>query len=248
MKNFIQKIFNNFGYIIKKVKPKELEFENLKKKGHFIAGNFDSRYQDWEQSYNLPEIDTLIDIGVGINGTETLYNCFKNAELILIDPLDEVKNYVNKLSQKRKVTFFQTALGREDNIEKNINIQRDPNISSFLDFGQIIEHSNNIIRIKKLKIQKLDTILKDMQKLGRIGIKIDVEGFELDVILGATETFKNTKFVIAEVRHNYESLKGVYKLHEFMNIMSKNNFTLTKILSAKPLIADLCFQPNNELF
>ena len=75
-----------------------------------------------------------------------------------------------------------------------------------------------------------------------------LRGFELDVILGSTETFKNTKFVIAEVRHNYESLKGVYKLHEFMNIMSKNNFTLTKILSAKPLIADLCFQPNNELF
>ena len=121
-------------------------------------------------------------------------------------------------------------------------------LSSFLEFGPIIAHNNNCTDIKKLKIQKLDTILNDKQKLGRIGIKIDVEGFELDVILGATETLKYTKFVIAEVRHNYESLKGVYKLHEFMNIMNKNNFTLSKILTAKSAIADLCFQSNNELF
>jgi len=32
-----------------------------------------------------------------------------------------------------------------------------------------------------------------------------------------------------------------------MNAMNKNNFTLSKILTAKPFIADLCFQPNNDL-
>ena len=246
MKKVIQKIFNNFGYVVKKVDS--LALEELKRKGHFITGDVNSRFKDWDQSYNLPEIDTLIDIGVGPNGTEDLYRCFKNAELILFDPLDEVRDYVNKLSKRRKVTFFQSALGKEDNIEKNINIQKDLGLSTFLDFNEMIEHKSNISDIKKVKIQKLDTILKDKEKLKRIGIKIDVEGFELDVILGATETLKNTKFVIAEVRHNYESLKGVYKLHEFVNAMSKNNFTLTKILTAKPIVADLCFQPNNELF
>ena len=91
-----------------------------------------------------------------------------------------------------------------------------------------------------LKVEKKDP-------LGRIGIKVDVEGYELDVVLGAKETLKFTKFVIAEVRHNHESLKGVYKLHEFMKVMNENNFTLSKILTAKPFIADLCFQSNDEL-
>ena len=96
-----------------------------------------------------------------------------------------------------------------------------------------------------MKIKKLDTIIKDKESLGRIGIKIDTEGYELDVILGSTETLKFSQFVIAEVRHNHESLKGVYKLQEFINLMDKNNFTLSIIFTAKPFIADLCFQPKN---
>ena len=79
------------------------------------------------------------------------------------------------------------------------------------------------IEKRKLKIKKLDTVINDKQSLGKIGIKIDTEGYELDVILGASETLKFTKFVIAEVRHNHESLKGVYKLQEFMSLMNKNN-------------------------
>ena len=246
MKNFIQKIFNIFGYNLEKIKS--IDYENLKKNGYFIAGNPDSRYKDWDQLSNIPEIDTLIDIGVGTAGTEELYSCFKSAELILIDPLDEAKEYANKLKKKRKITFFQTALGREDNIEKNINIQRVKGESSFLKFTPKFAYYDDCTDEKKIKIQKLDTILNDKQKLGRIGIKIDVEGFELDVILGSTETLKYTQFVIAEVRHGYESLQEAYKIHEFMNAMNKNNFTLSKILTTKPLIADLFFQPNNELF
>ena len=203
-------------------------------------------YIDWQQIESLPKIDTLIDIGVGPNGTEDLYRVFKNANLILIDPIDEAKEYANKLSKDRKVVFIQSALGKEDNIEKNMKLQRERGFTSFLEISPINMESD-YTEIKKLNISKLDTLLKDKNKLGSIGIKIDTEGYELDVVLGATETLKFTKFVIAEVRHNHESLIGVYKLHEFMNVMNKNNFTLSKILTSKPLIADLCFQSNDEL-
>ena len=201
---------------------------------------------DWQQLESLPEIDTLIDIGVGPDGTEDLYRVFKNAKLILIDPIDEAKEYANKLSKGRKVVFIQSALGKDDNIEKNIKLQRIRGLTSFLEIHPINEE-DDYTEIKKVKISKLDTLLKEKNKLGRIGIKIDTEGYELDVVLGATETLKFTKFVIAEVRHNHESLKGVYKLHEFMKAMNDNNFTLSKIFTAKPFIADLCFQSNDEL-
>jgi FkbM family methyltransferase len=201
---------------------------------------------DWQQLESLPEIDTLIDIGVGPNGTENLYRVFKNANLILIDPIDESKEYANELSKGRKVVFIQSALGKDDVSEKNMMFQKKSALSCFLEISPI-NMEDDCTEIKKVKISKLDTLLKDKNKLGRIGIKIDTEGYELDVVLGAIETLKFTKFVIAEVRHNHESLKGVYKLHEFMKAMNDNNFTLSKIFTAKPFIADLCFQSNDEL-
>lgn len=201
-------------------------------------------YIDWQQLNRLPKIDTLIDIGVGINGTEDLYNHFNDAKLILIDPIDEAKKYAQKLSQKRKVDFFQTALGKKDDIEKEMKLQKEKEYSSFLEISEF-NMKDEYVEKRKLKIKKLDTIIKDKESHGKIGIKIDTEGYELDVILGATETLKFSKFVIAEVRHNHESLKGVYKLQEFINLMDKNNFTLSIIFTAKPFIADLCFQPKN---
>lgn len=201
-------------------------------------------YIDWQQLNRLPKIDTLIDIGVGINGTEDLYNHFNDAKLILIDPIDEAKKYAQKLSQKRKVDFFQTALGKKDDIEKEMKLQKEKEYSSFLEISEF-NMKDEYVEKRKLKIKKLDTIIKDKESHGKIGIKIDTEGYELDVILGATETLKFSQFVIAEVRHNHESLKGVYKLQEFINLMDKNNFTLSIIFTAKPFIADLCFQPKN---
>ncbi|MDC0951332.1 FkbM family methyltransferase, partial [Candidatus Pelagibacter sp.] len=186
-------------------------------------------YIDWQQLDRLPEIDTLIDIGVGVHGTEDLYNRFKNAKLILIDPIDEAKEYAHKLSKKREVNFFQNALGRKDGIEKEMKLQKDKGFSSFLEISEI-NMKDDYVEKRKLIIKKLDTIIDKKEELGKIGIKIDTEGFELDVILGATETLKHSKFVIAEVRHNHESLKEVYKLQEFMDLMSKNNFSLSMIL------------------
>ena len=201
-------------------------------------------YIDWQQLDRLPEIDTLIDIGVGVHGTEDLYNRFKNAKLILIDPIDEAKEYAHKLSKKREVNFFQNALGRKDDLEKTMKLQKNKGFSSFLEISEI-NMKDDYVEKRKLIIKKLDTIIDKKEELGKIGIKIDTEGFELDVILGATETLKHSKFVIAEVRHNHESLKEVYKLQEFMDLMSKNNFSLSMILTAKPFIADLCFQPKD---
>ena len=77
MKKFIQKIFNNFGYVIKKVDS--ITFENSKK-GRYIAGDINTRYKDWDQSYNLPEIDTLIDIYNNENSEQKKYTLILNVK------------------------------------------------------------------------------------------------------------------------------------------------------------------------
>ena len=118
--------------------------------------------------------------------------------------------------------------------------------SSFLEITDLNNEGYDIEK-RKFDITTLDDLLKDVPNLGRTGIKIDTEGFELEVILGAQNTLKQAKFVMAEVRHNHQSFQGCYMLHEFMEAMRKNNFQLSIIFTAKPLIADLCFQPLSDL-
>lgn len=81
-------------------------------------------YIDWKQLKSLLKIDTFIDIGVGLKGTETMYRQFNNANLIFIDPIDEAKRYPKKISKSRYVTFIQSALGKVDGIEKSMKLQK----------------------------------------------------------------------------------------------------------------------------
>ena len=201
-------------------------------------------YIDWNQLKNLPDIDTFIDVGVGAEGTPDLYEKFSEKKLVLIDPLDEAEKFYKENMQDTDAIFFKTALGNSAG-SLQINVEENIGRSTILDVSEI-NFEGNPIDQREIPVNKLDEILKDHQ-LGKIGIKIDTEGYELNVILGSKKTLLNTKFVIAEVRHNHESFKGVYKLHEFISEMHSNGFVLTMILTAKPFIADLCFQPLDEL-
>jgi FkbM family methyltransferase len=199
---------------------------------------------------DLPEIDTLVDVGVGPHGTPELYERFTEAGIILIDPLIESSAVLNSQLHRRKATFVCAAAGKT-NGQQVINVEATLERSTFLSVTSI-NFEGNPVEQRLVEIKTLDEIIEDVQNshfgsCGNLGIKIDTEGFELDVVMGAKKTLQNAKFVIAEVRHNLETFKGGYKLHEFSREMSAKGFVLTKILTAKPFIADLCYQPLAEM-
>ena len=202
-------------------------------------------YIDWDQLDRLPQIDTLIDIGVGPMGTPELYSRFKSADLILIDPLKETENYVKEKLRDRRVSFFQCGVGDASGTV-TINVEQEIGRSSVLQASKINYEGPPVDR-RIIKIEPLDKLLSSTDDLGEIGIKIDTEGYELKVIQGAEEVLKQTRWVLAEVRHNHESFDGVYRLHQFVNEMQSKGFILSMIITAKPFIADLCFEHVSKL-
>ena len=203
-------------------------------------------YIDWPQIEKLPEIDTLIDIGVGDEGTPELYKRFPKVKLILIDPLEEAEKYASKNLKTRNYIFYKYAVGDKKE-DKVLNIEKEIGRSTILDVTSL-NNEGDPINKQKVIVEKLDCICSEYKKYGRIGIKIDTEGYELNVIKGAKNILLSTNFVIAEVRHNHKSFHNQYEMHEFIYEMEINGFILSRILTAKPLIADLCFEKKSKLF
>ena len=203
-------------------------------------------YIDWPQIYKLPEIETLIDIGVGKEGTPLLYDRFPNAKLILIDPIEEAEQFAKNNLYERDHHFFKFGVGDKEEV-KILNIEEEIGRSTMLNVTSLNFEGDPIKKIR-IEVKTLDNICKDHKKYGKIGLKIDTEGYELKIIKGAKEVLKKTSFVIAEVRHNHKSYNEQYLMHEFMNEMHDNGFILSMILTAKPLIADLCFENKENLY
>lgn len=202
-------------------------------------------FVDWSQLKDLPEIDTFIDIGVGENGTPEFYSRFPNSYLILIDPLEEAYKYAHSNLNHRNFKFYKTALGEKED-SKTIKVEESLGRSTLLDITEI-NYEYDIIDKREIKVQPLDNVIDSKKELKKIGIKIDTEGYELNVIKGAKDILLQTQFVVAEVRHNVKSYTNQYELYEFMHLMSENGFVLSKIITAKPLIADLCFERVSNL-
>jgi len=197
-------------------------------------------YIDWKQLERLPEIDSLIDVGVGPEGTPDLYKKFAGKKLILIDPLYEAEDFHNLYMKNTNSLFFLTALG-DTTGNVIINVEKEMGRSTIFNVTDI-NYEGEPVEKRVVQITTMDDVVKDLQ-LNRIGLKIDAEGSELNIIRGARNTLKKTKFVLVEVRHNHESFEGGYKLREFIKEMHDNDFMMTMILTAKPFIADLCFEP-----
>jgi FkbM family methyltransferase len=174
---------------------------------------------------------TIVDVGVGADGTPQLYEAFPGAFLILIEPLKEHEPQLKAISKEYKSEYFLTAVGaREENLV--INVEPNKSGRSSICSRNDSTSTGDLVEKREIPVTTLDSLLEQHCFRPPFGLKIDTEGFEYQVIEGAPNFLRETQFVIAEVSVARRFTEG-YSFAEFIQIMNKNGFSLCDILHAQ---------------
>ena len=176
----------------------------------------------------IKKINTLID--VGSNKGQFILLCIKFFPNLLIYSFEPIKEALikqkNLLSFKNNIYFYNTGIGNKNKII-NFFITNRADSSSFLTINKSKNYNKNyyVKEKRKIKIQKLDQILKNKKLIKPVLIKIDVQGFELEVLKGSKKILPNIDYLLLEVSKNQMYNKQAIEL-EIINFLKKEKFRI----------------------
>lgn len=174
---------------------------------------------------------TVIDVGVG-DGTPWLYANFSTAQFELFEPNAAFRSSIEaSTSSLARVNIHYCALGAEDaEMTLEVNIQH-PTSSSLSTYNQTYLKATDStlcgteVRREKVQVQKLDDFAPFE---GPVLLKLDVEGFESQVLRGAATALKTIDVVISEVSIARRTLNEP-TFGEFVSQLEALGFSLVNI-------------------
>lgn len=189
--------------------------------------------------------NTVIDVGVAY-GTAPLYQAFRNAHHFLIEPIAEWEPSLQRICQEYKGEYVIAAAGKiNDKIE--INVHNKLSSSSILFETDV----NTDGKCRSVPIIRIDDQCALRKLAAPYVLKIDVQGFELDVLDGCTAILPSCELIMLEA-----SLFRFYKdgpdFYDIIVAMKKMGFVLYDMFDwhNRPLDnalaqIDLAFVPEN---
>ena len=170
------------------------------------------------------KINTIIDVGSNKGQFILLSKKFyPNCTIYSIEPITEIFNKLKKnFENYNKIKFYNLALGNKNTIKK-IFITKRQDSSSILKPRKNIHTSYNLINNQKIKIIKSSEILTNHQIKKKILVKIDVQGYEIEVLKGFGKKIKNINYILIEVTKGkiYKKQPSYVEIYKFLK---KKNF------------------------
>ena len=236
---------------------KSLQFINdmilslsLYAKGYKNYGSFKATGEENFIDMISGEIRVCLDIGANIGNYSKLLINKTNAKIYAYEPLEKSFDELKKIKEKHKDRFFieKLALGNEDGIKK---------ISSANDKSEKASFEKNLDKMSFIdtdNLREFDVLIKKLDSLDFFDIhnkvdflKIDVEGYEYEVLLGGKKfiDFNSPKFIQIEI--NWHQLFKKINLYEFSKLLK--DYDIFKILPyGKNLVFIDPSRPENNIF
>ena len=208
---------------------------SLNAKGFKNYGNFNLTGEKRFIKLISKEINFSIDIGANVGKYTKLLLAETNSEVIAFEPLpkafEELKEIEKNFSSRLNVYNFGIG-NKNSNLELNYSTEKSELASFIQDLDKLsfVDSKNN----KKIivEVMTLDSFFKKYEQTYKEKeidlLKIDTEGFELEVLSGASETLINKKPKFIQIEFNWHQLFREQTIYKFSKILS--NYEVFKIL------------------
>jgi FkbM family methyltransferase len=182
---------------------------------------------------------TVIDVGAAY-GSFSLEcsNVFPKAQYVLVEALEEFEPFIKRAAQSiAKAEYILSAAAAESG-EITINVHADL-------LGSSIYREQEGFAVdgipRTVRAVALDHLIQDYRIGAPFLIKIDVQGAELDVLLGAEKILEGTEYIILEVSF-FEIFKQGAQFYDVVTFMKSKGFVVYDVcgLQYRPLDKALC--------
>jgi FkbM family methyltransferase len=173
------------------------------------------------------EPTSAIDVGA-YNGewARMFKSIFPSSKVLMIEGQNDKSQILQEVCSflKSDVVFEITLLGAKDG-EKVRFVEMETGSSVFEEFSP---YKRNYLEKELVTLDSLLARYQDFRNLDFL--KLDVQGYELEVLKGASELLKRTEFVLMEASL-IPSNNGCPLLSDVINFMSEKNFRLLDFCS-----------------
>ena len=215
----------------------------------FFAKIHHSRISDYCK--NL-EFENFID--VGSHEGEFIQEFLKNKKIkkfYCFEPQEKIfQKLKKKLKKNKKIKYFNIALGDKvtrkklflSNLSPASTLSKFDSNSLYYKFKNfIISNNNNKNKYLTISQKTIDTVFRKIS-LNKTFLKIDVEGYEYNVLKGSKNKIKEIPYIIVE-KHLFNQYENNFD--KVKNFLTKNNYKVLKVFRSPTLhYSDILFKKN----
>lgn len=197
---------------------------------NFILGLINNIAASVEHVNFIKKIKVKTVIDIGSNKGQFLLLCskyFPYANFFSFEPqLDQLEIQKKFFRNKIKIKFFNFALGETEKISILYVTSRKDSSSMYKINKKLVKNKDyEITEKKEIKIKKISNILKKKDLKKNILVKIDVQGYELNVIKGFEKLITEVKYLLIEVSNN-EVYKKQPKSSKIIKYLKRKKFKI----------------------
>jgi FkbM family methyltransferase len=166
-----------------------------------------------------------------------------------VEPLPQMRPSLESLRLASQQKFFFCALGRTSGNAK-LNVLANAPSSSLLEPAEQLEEKYHVsmdkVQVVDVEVRTLDDVFDECNLKELDLLKIDVEGYEIEVFEGGRKALENTRVIVCEVVF-FEAHNGRPLFGDVYAYLRKNGFELRGLVGyvyddhALPLHCDAVF-------